>query len=177
MPADAAETRPSWPDAKGPKVLVYLKKGPWLEPVCDALTARKASVVGYVAGLDDGAAGRLERPGLHLARELCKFSELTRESDIVVCHGSQNTASASLLAGKPLVLMPTYVEQLLTSERIVAAGAGAIPRKLDIHAITRSLDAVAPDSPARKEAGKIALRRERKTDSSADVIARIEALA
>jgi len=176
LPADAGEARPAWPDAKGPKALVYLRKGPWLEPVCDALAARKASAVACVPGLDGRAAAKLARPGLHVSAELCKFTELTRESDLVVCHGSHNTVSASLLEGKPLVMVPTYVEQALTSEKVVAAGAGSIPRKLDEQGIGKSLDAVAPGSSARRAAAKVAGRHAAKADSSAHVIRRIESL-
>ncbi len=176
VPVDAGEARPAWPETGGPRVLVYLRKGPWLEPAFDALAARGASAVAHVPGLDQRAVARLGRPGLHVSSALCKFTELTRESDLVVCHGSQNTAATALLAGKPLVMVPTQVEQLLTSERIVAAGAGTIPPKLDADGLGKAFDAVAPGSPARAAAGRIAGRHAARADRSGEVVRRIESL-
>jgi UDP:flavonoid glycosyltransferase YjiC (YdhE family) len=175
QPADAGEALPEWPAAKGAKVLVYLKSGPWLWPVSEALAARDASAVAYIPGLDDKAAAKLERPGLVVARQLCKFSELTEQSDLVLCHASHGTVAGSMLAGKPLVMMPTYVEQLLTSARVVAAGAGAVPRRPDARSIARCLDAVAPGSTAQAQARKIATKH-KATNASPQAIERVEAL-
>lgn len=157
--ADAGDALPEWPVAKGAKVFAYLRPGPWLEPVCEALQARGSSAIACVSGLDQKAASRLQRSGVRVARELCKFSALIEQSDVVLCHGSHNTVTESMLTGKPLVMLPTYVEQLLTSARVVAAGAGAVPAKINVASIIASLDQVGPGSAARQLARKIAAKR------------------
>ena len=154
--ADAGAAVPEWPSATGARVLAYLRPGPWLEPACEALASRSSSAIACVPGLDEKAASKLQRTGIHVARELCRFSTLIEQSDIVLCHGSHNTTVAAVLAGKPLVLLPTYVEQFLTSARIVAAGAGSVPQKLEADSLASCLDAVAPGSDACQQAQRIA---------------------
>ena len=45
------------------------------------------------------------------------------DADLVVCHGSHQVTAEALLAGKPLLLLPTQVEQFLTTRRVVRQGA------------------------------------------------------
>ena len=39
-------------------------------------------------------------------------------------HGSHQTTAEALLKGRPVLLMPTHVEQFLTTRRVVRYGAG-----------------------------------------------------
>jgi UDP:flavonoid glycosyltransferase YjiC (YdhE family) len=158
-PQDAGDALPEWPDVKGPKVLVYLKSGPWVRPVCDALASCEASAIAYFSGIEPKAAEALERPGLKVAREYCRFSTLMDQGDAVVCHASHNTVVGAVLAGKPLVMMPNYIEQALTAARVVKLGTGAMPAgKPGAAALSRCLDAVRPGSAPRAKASRLAQR-------------------
>ena len=50
------------------------------------------------------------------------------QSDLVLCHGGHGTLSVALLAGRPLLLLPIYVEQLVVSRRVTEFGAGKLVR-------------------------------------------------
>jgi UDP:flavonoid glycosyltransferase YjiC (YdhE family) len=175
QPADAGEAVPAWPTANGQKVLVYLRAGPWIGPVCDALAEQEATAIAQIANIDADAAAALGRPGLTVTRELCKFSELIRQSDAVICHANHNTVVGALLAGKPLVMMPNQVEQALTAARVAAIGAGGVPSGApSAAAVARCLDTLRPGSPARKAAQAIARRH--RDSVAADPVKRAEAL-
>jgi UDP:flavonoid glycosyltransferase YjiC (YdhE family) len=45
------------------------------------------------------------------------------QCDLVVCHAGHGTVAAALLAGRPLLLIPDHVEQLLLSRKVVELGA------------------------------------------------------
>jgi UDP:flavonoid glycosyltransferase YjiC (YdhE family) len=51
-------------------------------------------------------------------------SQLLPQADIVVCHGSHQMTAQALLAGKPVLLLPTQLEQFLIMRRLVRYGAG-----------------------------------------------------
>jgi UDP:flavonoid glycosyltransferase YjiC (YdhE family) len=59
-----------------------------------------------------------------LAEEAMSVSRLVPECDLVVCHGSHQMTARALLAGKPLLLAPTQLEQFLVTRRVVRYGAG-----------------------------------------------------
>lgn len=51
-------------------------------------------------------------------------SRLLPQCDVVLCHGSHQMTAQALLAGKPVLLMPTQLEQFLITRRVVRYGAG-----------------------------------------------------
>ena len=46
------------------------------------------------------------------------------ECDLVISHAGHGTVSHALLMGRPLLLLPVYVEQVLTSRNVARYGAG-----------------------------------------------------
>ena len=55
---------------------------------------------------------------------LVDFQAMAEGADVVVCHGSHQTTAEALLVGRPLLLLPTQLEQFLTTRRVVRYGAG-----------------------------------------------------
>jgi UDP:flavonoid glycosyltransferase YjiC (YdhE family) len=51
-------------------------------------------------------------------------SRLLPDADVVICHGSHQMTAQALLAGKPLLMLPTQLEQFLIMQRVVRFGAG-----------------------------------------------------
>jgi UDP:flavonoid glycosyltransferase YjiC (YdhE family) len=52
------------------------------------------------------------------------MAQVSREADLVICHGGHGTTAASLLAGRPVLVLHRQVEQLLLAQKIVAGGLG-----------------------------------------------------
>jgi len=51
-------------------------------------------------------------------------SAMVPQSDFVICHANHQMTAQALLAGKPLLLLPTQVEQMLIARRVERIGAG-----------------------------------------------------
>lgn len=152
---DSGAAVPAWPEGDGPRVLAYLSPGEWLSRTCDAMAER--GVRGIVCAPKGNE--ELMRPGVLVTSEHCRFSELIDQADAVICHGGHNTVVGSLLAGKPLVMIPQHMEQALTSARVVALGAGVMPSgKPATRVLARCLDFVGPAASARAVAARMAAR-------------------
>jgi UDP:flavonoid glycosyltransferase YjiC (YdhE family) len=52
------------------------------------------------------------------------MAQVLPQADLVICHGSHQTTALALLAGKPVLLNPTHLEQFLITRRVVRQGAG-----------------------------------------------------
>jgi len=50
-------------------------------------------------------------------------SRFLAQCDVVVCHGSHQMSAQSLLAGRPMLMLPTQLEQFLITRRVVRYGA------------------------------------------------------
>jgi UDP:flavonoid glycosyltransferase YjiC (YdhE family) len=162
--ADAGEAIPAWPRTDGARALVYLRAGRYVKPVLDALAAANASAIAYIGGLPKRLAAREQR-GFVLSPTPYKASALMPQADFVVCNGNAGTVTQAVLAGKPLLMLPTYVEQALNAARVAQAGAGVVPKgKLTVAAMARCLDAL---RPAGASASRLAARYAGRTDNAA----------
>jgi len=155
MPAgDAGDAIPEWPKADGPRALVYLKAGPDVKPVLQALASSGLSTIAYIGGLARRDTP-LKRPGMLVTNTLFKSSALTPQADLVICNRNAGTVTGALLAGKPVLMLPQYMEQALTARRVVDAGAGAVPEKRTAGAIARSFEAMRPGTAAAVAASRL----------------------
>jgi UDP:flavonoid glycosyltransferase YjiC (YdhE family) len=116
---------PDWPAGQGPRVFAYLY--PYYEnlpALLDALAALDAPSLilcrGVAADLRRKHTGR----SVMLSDEAMAVSRLLPQCDLVVCHASHQMTAQALLAGKPLLLLPTQLEQFIIMRRVVRLGAG-----------------------------------------------------
>jgi UDP:flavonoid glycosyltransferase YjiC (YdhE family) len=54
------------------------------------------------------------------------MDDVCRECDLAICHAGANTTQALVTAGKPVLLLPTHVEQMMTSKAVQSLGAGLV---------------------------------------------------
>jgi UDP:flavonoid glycosyltransferase YjiC (YdhE family) len=116
--------RPAWPDGSGPRVLAYVYNYyPRLRPLIEALEQSNAPTLMMCRGIDRSLLQ--PEPGcVFVAEEPMSFARLLPECDLVVCHASHQTTAQALLAGKPVLLLPTQLEQFLITRRVVRQGMG-----------------------------------------------------
>jgi UDP:flavonoid glycosyltransferase YjiC (YdhE family) len=83
--------------------------------------------------------------------------DLLPHLDAVVCHAGLNTVCEAMLHGVPLVLAPITLDQPVTTEQIVRAGAGV---RIDFDTVTpaevgAALDTVLSEPSYREAARRI----------------------
>ena len=118
---------PDWPIADGPRVFAYLdKKFCELEKTLRILASYPARVLIYSPGIDPKLAARLKSARLTFATEPVDLARLGAQCDVGVCHANHDVASALLLAGIPLLLLPGHLEQYLLAMNIQKLGAGLL---------------------------------------------------
>jgi UDP:flavonoid glycosyltransferase YjiC (YdhE family) len=116
---------PEWPAGRGPRIFAYLYNYyPQLPRLLDALAWLDAPTLMLCRGAS--AEARLNRSGgcVMVSEEAMSASRLLPQCDLVVCHGSHQMTAQALLAGKPVLLLPTQLEQFLITRRVVRFGAG-----------------------------------------------------
>jgi UDP:flavonoid glycosyltransferase YjiC (YdhE family) len=124
---DSAEgdALPEWPQASGPRVFAYLYRDyPQREGLLEALRALGLPALVFCRGLDAAARTRNESATMTVSDRPVAVSRALPQCDLVVCHGSHQMTAQALLAGKPLLMLPTQLEQFLITRRVVRMGAG-----------------------------------------------------
>ena len=110
----------SWRTAK-PRVLVYLRGvQPVMGEMLQALDGIGAEVIAVLPEVE-----RLSPVGtdLRVFRQPVSFDGLLETADLVIASGS-GTVTTALLAGIPVLVLPSNAEQAMFAHRVEAAGAG-----------------------------------------------------
>lgn len=116
---------PDWPAARGRRVFAYLYRDhPQRDRMLEALRALELPALVFCRGLDAATRVRCTSATLAFSERPMAVSRMLPQCDLVVCHGSHQMTAQALLGGKPLLMLPTQLEQFLITRRVVRMGAG-----------------------------------------------------
>jgi UDP:flavonoid glycosyltransferase YjiC (YdhE family) len=116
---------PRWHEGDGPRVFAYLYSYyKALPALLESLARAGARCLILCRGVDPALKREYEGSALLISETPMSVSTLLPQCDLVICHGSHQMTAQALLAGKPLLMMPTHLEQFLITRRVVRFGAG-----------------------------------------------------
>jgi hypothetical protein len=121
---------PPWPaaaDRSGNKrIFAYLKPDyPHLAATLNALAASGQPCVIYGLGAASAAAPP-RAPNLAFSPQPIDVTRAGAECVIGICHAGGTTSAMLLQSGRPLLLLPTQLEQYLAGLRVAELGAGLV---------------------------------------------------
>jgi UDP:flavonoid glycosyltransferase YjiC (YdhE family) len=122
-----AGTPPRWPADGRKRVFAYLKpRHRDFDPLLAALRAIDASVVVHAPGVSPHAVRTHTTANVTFSVDLVRMADVCRECDLGICHSGANTVHALVTAGKPVLLLPQHLEQMMTAKRVLELGAGLV---------------------------------------------------
>jgi len=148
-----------WPQDGFQRIFVYLKPDRWLPLVMQELDRSGASVVAFIPGIDGTMLPSYSSGRIRISSAKVKLSCLLPGMDLAVTHANHGTIAAVLLAGKPLLSIPTTIEQLMLSSCLESHGVGVgVARRGLSKAFAPALDRLLTDRSFRKAAVRFAER-------------------
>ncbi len=116
-----------WPPGERPRIFAYLRREcGHHETVLTALQAFDRPAVIYFPDLPNAGRKLFDSPRLRFLDHPADIAQVAREADLGINYAGPATATAFLLAGKPLLLLPTHLEQFLLARRVAEMGAGIL---------------------------------------------------
>jgi UDP:flavonoid glycosyltransferase YjiC (YdhE family) len=116
VPPPTGGIEPNWPDVAGPRVFIYLWPSTESVAIVDGIAKLGHPTIVRMPGSGDWQS-RWKSSSVRVVAEPVAMEEMARQCDVAVLHGGHGTMAAMLLAGKPLVLVPFQLEQLLQAQR------------------------------------------------------------
>lgn len=148
-----------WPQDGTPKIFAYLKAGyRGLDNVLAALQSSSASVLAHVPGASRKTLQQFASPRMSFSTAPLDMTQISGSCDLAVCHGGSGTTAALLLAGKPLMLLPMQMEQVMTARRLAALGVAVALIPEATAQMPRLLKKMMADSGLTTAAGQFAAR-------------------
>lgn len=121
-PAQGGGSHPDWPEGTGKRVFAYLKPFKTLPALLETLGQASHRTLIYMSRHD--ASRQAVSGRLRYADKPVDLVQAVKDSDLVICHSGHGTISATLLGGKPLLLLPLNIEQRMLAARVAGMGAG-----------------------------------------------------
>jgi UDP:flavonoid glycosyltransferase YjiC (YdhE family) len=154
---DGEETQ--WPEGGAFRIFVYLRGGPEAPSVLEALETSGASVVAFIPGIDGKLPDRFSNGQLRIYTSKVKLTPLLPEMDLAVTHANHGTVSAALLAGVPLLSIPTTIEQWMLSVNIERLGAGIGIKRVKVgEEFSSTLERLLTNDSYKENAKKLAMK-------------------
>ena len=121
----ASGVAPVWPWGESPMVFAYLKpQYPHFEALLNAIINSQARYLIFAPGIPEALLKRYQKAHVAFSSAPLRMDEVVKQCHAVICHAGGMTDIA-LEAGKPVLLLPTQMEQTMTSHRADALGADA----------------------------------------------------
>jgi UDP:flavonoid glycosyltransferase YjiC (YdhE family) len=135
-----------------------LKRFPALEQLLKLLADLRCPTLVFVDGINADVQRRFASPTLRFETDPLDLAEVGRQCDLGVLNGSFGTTASLVLAGKPLLLVPIYLEQALFSAAVARLGAGLAASAIQPQQIAAGLAALVQSDKHALAAGSFAAR-------------------
>ena len=129
---DSAGFNPEWPAGTGPKIFAYLRPIQGVQRLLKVLVERNHPTIIRMPSPDDSLRGAFNASNLKWETRFIDIDQTAHECDFAICHGSHMMTASILLSGKPQLLLPPYLEQLLNAENVIRLGAGVAAAPSDV---------------------------------------------
>jgi UDP:flavonoid glycosyltransferase YjiC (YdhE family) len=156
-PADGGDI-PTWPENSGPKVFVYLKPSSARDGLLRAL-----AMLGYptLAVLNDRAGmtdSHCPVPSVHVSSRPVDIELAARECDLAITNAGHGILASMILAGKPQMMFPVFVEQGMNAHAVERLGAGCCVSPHEYSRIPGILENLLATNAYREAAQRVAAR-------------------
>ena len=137
-PPPATGLRPEWPTGAGPRIFAYLQSDPTTLPLIAALGRLGYPTIARIAGIRPAREFESFK-SLKIIGDAIDVTHVAEQCDFAVLSGGHGTLAAVLLAGKPVVVVPIQLEQLLLAKRCEEAGFGIGSPAVDVRYFTNAV--------------------------------------
>jgi UDP:flavonoid glycosyltransferase YjiC (YdhE family) len=151
---DGVETE--WPEGSAPRIFVYLRPFDELLTILQILSASGCNVIANLPGIGDDIRSAFTSQFFRISTTAVRLSRLLPTADIVINYGGHGLASACLLAGAPMLVVPQLAEQLMTAHNFERLGIGEGVRCDEVAVkFAPALRRMLKDSSYRENAGRL----------------------
>jgi hypothetical protein len=149
---------PKWPDGSGKRIFAYLKRTKGLPETLRLLRELEQPTIVYGDWVTPPARRKFGSRTLCLETQPLDLESVSRTCHIAILNGTHGATATFLLAGKPLLQLPIFLEQKITSERTVQLAAGLAANRSKPGEVRSKLDQLLQSERFRRGAEAFAAR-------------------
>ncbi len=151
-----------WQEATGLRIFAYLRPISGIAAILDTLSRESGRVIAVIPGIDDRLSANFRDKGISITQSLIKLSAILPNTDLAITHAGHGITAAALLAGVPMLVIPTTIEQWLLARNIEHLGIGVGVKRVAIaDEFQKALEDLNNSGKYRENAKKIARKYSR----------------
>lgn len=131
-----------WPVGDGPRVFAYLYPFKTIGSLFETMNRLSCRAIIYAPRLGDKMKQKYASSSLRFVERPVNVNRVLAECDAAITSGSLSSSASVLLAGKPLLALPTTLERQIVSFRVQDLGAGLSAPQLKPMGMSRKLEAL-----------------------------------
>ena len=138
---------PLWPDlhrssgvGAGRRLFGYLKPFAGLPQLLAYLRSLGCATLLYIENADPKLVQQFSGPTMIFANKRLDLSQVAAQCDLAIVHGTHGTTLSMLMAGKPTLQLPLFLEQGLFASAVCRLGAALQPPLENPSLIRRDLE-------------------------------------
>ncbi len=116
---------PSYPEGEGRQVFCYVNSEcKQLDALLGALRKSGLKALLFVPGISAERVRAWSSTKLRFSSQPLRMDEALAQADVVVNHAGEGSVAATILAGKPQLVLPMHAEQMITALNVSRNGVG-----------------------------------------------------
>jgi hypothetical protein len=144
-----------WPDVltpASPKVLVYLSSN---HPATAALL-QALSTLAWPTVIHQQGRHPMTAHVRHYAEPI-NMSQALVEADLFVCHAPHLSCAQAVASGKPVLLLPSNIEQEMVAMQMIRLGVGRVPSETSVEGLVQALKDLQSDHVLKQRSTSVAV--------------------
>jgi UDP:flavonoid glycosyltransferase YjiC (YdhE family) len=135
----SAGEEPTWPASRGKRIYAYIKPFNGLPAILHLLKDLQHPTLAFIQPLDASLRAGFESDTLRITSRPLNLSRAARECDLAILNGTHASTLTLLLAGKPVLQLPHFLEQMILAKKVAALGMGLEADQANIHDVAAKL--------------------------------------
>lgn len=119
----------SWTGRKTHRIFLYVRNFSQLELILETLKSSDAEVIACIPGVSETLLAAFAGGAIRIYPTMVRLAEILAKADLVITHAGHGTTANAFLAGVPMLMIPTTIEQWLLTRQMEQLGIGIAVRR------------------------------------------------
>ena len=113
-----------WTGRPAHRIFLYMRTLAGIELILETLKSSDTEVIACIPGISEKIASAFAGGSIRISPTMVRLSDILADADLVISHAGHGMMANAILAGVPMLMIPTTIEQYLLTRKMEQLGLG-----------------------------------------------------